>query len=295
MLVSLKKCLYSLLPQHWLSRFAGVVSRCEAGWLRRPVIRWFIQHYGVEMSLAVEPNPEAYRSFNQFFIRPLKPSVRPICADARAMASPADGVISQMGRIHHGELLQAKGFSYSLLGLLGGDAALSKPFVSGEFMTIYLSPKDYHRVHMPLAGRLERMVYVPGRLFSVNAFSTTNIPNLFARNERVVCWFSTDFGPMVVVLVGAMLVASIHTVWQGQIAPKPSGEIVTLPYAERNIQLAKGAELGHFELGSTVIILFPKDVIRWQADLHNGSKVIVGQEIAIAEQPLNANHRNEFG
>lgn len=288
MQVSLKKCLYSLLPQHWLSRFAGIVSRCEAGWLRRPVIRWFIKKYSVDMSLAVEPNPEAYRSFNQFFIRALKPSVRPICADPRAIACPADGVISQMGPIRHGELLQAKGFSYSLFGLLGGDAAQAKPFLGGQFMTIYLSPKDYHRVHMPFAGRLERMVYVPGRLFSVNAFSTNNIPNLFARNERVVCWFSTDFGPMVVILVGAMLVASIHTVWQGQVAPKPPGEIVATPYAEGNIQLAKGAELGHFELGSTVIILFPKDVIRWQADLHNGSKVIVGQEIAKAEQPFDA-------
>jgi phosphatidylserine decarboxylase len=280
MMVGLKKCGYYLLPHHWLSRFAGLVSRCEADWLRRPVVRWFIKRYGVDMNLAVESNPEAYRSFNHFFIRQLKPFLRPICAGERAVASPADGVISQMGAIRDGQLLQAKGISYSLTALLGGDESLAKPLVGGEFMTVYLSPKDYHRVHIPFAGRLERMLYVPGRLFSVNAFSTAAIPNLFARNERVVCWFNTDFGPMVVVLVGAMLVASIHTVWQGQVAPKPPVDIVTTPYAERNIQLNKGDELGHFELGSTVIILFPPNVLRWQAGLQPNSNVLMGQEVA---------------
>jgi phosphatidylserine decarboxylase len=280
MIVLLKKALYYLLPHHWLSRFAGVVSRCEANWLRRPVIRWFIGHYGVDMSLAVEPNPEAYSNFNQFFTRHLKASVRPVCAGARAVASPADGVISQMGLVRDGELLQAKGISYSLTALLGGDESLASPFIGGEFMTVYLSPKDYHRVHMPFAGQLERMVYVPGRLFSVNAFSTASIPNLFARNERVVCWFKTEAGPMVVVLVGAMLVASIHTVWHGKVAPHSSAEIVTTTYPENNIHLNKGEELGYFELGSTVIILFPPDVLRWKSDCQANSSVIMGQEIA---------------
>ena len=279
MIVVLKKALYYLLPHHWLSRFAGLVSRCEAGWLRRPVIRWFIGHYGVDMNLAVEPNPEAYANFNQFFIRRLKPSVRPISSEVRAVVSPADGVISQMSSVREGQLLQAKGISYSLTALLGGDESLASSFVGGEFMTIYLSPKDYHRVHMPLAGQLERMVYVPGRLFSVNAFSTASIPNLFARNERVVCWFKTEAGPMVVVLVGAMLVASIHTVWHGQVAPHSPAKIVTTTYPEGNIHLNKGEELGYFELGSTVIILFPPDVLRWKSELQANSNVIMGQEI----------------
>lgn len=280
MSLGFKKAFYTLLPHHGLSRFAGVVSRSKAPWLRGPVIRWFIRHYGVDMSLAVEPNPEAYPDFNQFFTRRLKPSARPICADTRAVASPADGAISEMGTIQDQQLLQAKGFSYSLRSLLGGDESLARSFAGGEFMTIYLSPKDYHRVHMPFGGELERMIYVPGRLFSVNAFSTTAIPNLFARNERVVCCFKTEYGPMVVVLVGAMLVASIHTVWQGKITPHSLSEVVSTPYPEGNIHLNKGEELGYFELGSTVIVLFPAGVLSWDNHFKAGSSVQMGQQIA---------------
>jgi phosphatidylserine decarboxylase len=237
--------------------------------------------YGVDMSLAVQPNPDAYRSFNEFFIRAIKPERRPICVDAQAIVSPADGVISQMGTLREGQLLQAKGIDYSLSALLGGDEAAAQSLLGGEFMTIYLSPKDYHRVHMPFAGTLERMLYVPGRLFSVNAFSTANIPNLFARNERVVCWFNTEFGPMVVILVGAMLVASIHTVWAGQVAPKRPAGVVTTPASSEPVNLNKGEELGHFELGSTAIVLFPANVVRWNTQLQSESAVQMGQEIGV--------------
>ena len=275
-----KKAFYILLPHHWLSRFAGVVSRCEASWLTKPLIRWFIKRYSVDMSLAVDPNPQAYSNFNEFFTRQLKPSVRPICADRLAVAAPADGAISELGSIREGQLLQAKGHSYSLKSLLGGDESLASTFAGGEFMTIYLSPRDYHRVHMPLAGKLEQMTYVPGRLFSVNAFSTSEISNLFARNERVICSFKTEMGPMVVILVGAMLVASIHTSWQGKVTPHPGSKIVTTTYAQKNIHLNKGEELGYFELGSTVIILFPSNVLDWDQALKASSTVRMGQKIA---------------
>lgn len=279
--VQFKKWLYSLLPQHGLSRFAGVVSRCEVRWFSQGIVRWFIKRYSVDMSLAVEPNPQAYRSFNQFFIRQIKPERRPLCEGERAIACPADGVISQMGTIQEGRLLQAKGVDYTLTALLGGNEADSKPFLGGEFMTIYLSPKDYHRVHIPFGGGLERMVYIPGRLFSVNAFSTTHIPDLFTRNERLVCWFKTEFGPMVVILVGAMLVASIHTAWAGLVAPSKRSGILTTPYEGGRVQLKKGEEIGHFELGSTAIILFPADVVRWDAALQPTSVVQVRQEIGV--------------
>lgn len=233
------------------------------------------------MSLAVEPNSSTYPSFNKFFIRAIHPEKRPICEGRDTIASPADGVISQMGSLRDGLLLQAKGVEYSLAALLGGDDAQAQMLAGGEFMTVYLSPKDYHRVHIPCAGQLEKMVYVPGRLFSVNAFSSENIPNLFTRNERVVCWFKTEWGPMAVVLVGAMLVASIHTVWAGQVAPSKVRGVEAQAYAEKAIKLNKGDELGHFELGSTVIIVFPRGVVRWSEELEAGSALQVGQAIGV--------------
>ncbi len=282
MLIKLKKLAYYLLPHHMLSRLAGLVSRCEAGWFKRRLVSWFIKKYGVDMSLAVEPNPERYRSFNQFFIRAINPGKRPICADRDAIVCPADGMISQMGSLRGDLLLQAKGIEYSLSALLGGDDSQAQLLSGGEFMTIYLSPKDYHRVHIPFAGQLEKMVYVPGRLFSVNAFSSDNIPNLFTRNERVVCWFKTEYGPMVVVLVGAMLVASVHTVWSGKVAPSKSSGVVVKQYSDEKIHLEKGDELGHFELGSTVIVVFPKGLSQWSEGLVAGSAVQVGQQVGTA-------------
>lgn len=283
MLIGFKKMAYYLLPHHALSRLAGVISRCEVVWFKQRLVNWFIKKYGVDMSLAVEPNPSTYPSFNKFFIRAIHPEKRPICEGRDAVASPADGVISQMGSLRDGQLLQAKGIEYSLSALLGGDDAQAQMLTGGEFMTVYLSPKDYHRVHIPLAGQLEKIVYVPGRLFSVNAFSSENIPNLFARNERVVCWFKTEWGPMVVVLVGAMLVASIHTVWTGRVAPSKVNGVETKEYTEEKIKLNKGEELGHFELGSTVIIVFPRGVVRWSEALKAGSAVQVGQTIGVVE------------
>lgn len=282
MFIQFKTLAYYMLPHHALSRLAGVISRSEVGWFKRLLVNWFIKKYGVDMSLAVEPNPDVYRSFNQFFTRAILSERRPICPDRNAIASPADGVISQMGALREGQLLQAKGIEYSLSELLGGDDSQAQSLLGGEFMTVYLSPKDYHRVHLPFEGQLEKMVYVPGRLFSVNAFSSENIPNLFTRNERVVCWFKTECGPMVVVLVGAMLVASIHTVWAGKVAPATVSGVVTKQFLEKKIQLNKGDELGHFELGSTVIVVFPRGVAQWNDELKAGSAVQMGQQIGLA-------------
>lgn len=267
---------YSLLPHHALSRLAGWICRIEAPWFRQRLIRWFIAKYHVDMSLAADPDPDHYVSFNAFFTRHLREGVRPINADIKSLVSPADGQISQFGEIHAGQLLQAKGVNYAVSSLLAED---SNVFEGGNFMTIYLSPKDYHRVHMPYSGVLTRMVYVPGRLFSVNQFSSTHIPQLFARNERVIFWFNTDRGPMAVIMVGAMLVASVHTVWSGCVCPQRSREIQITEYADQKLQLNKGDELGFFELGSTVIMCLPQQTLRWQADLKVGNTVVMGQAL----------------
>ncbi|MDQ2994450.1 MAG: archaetidylserine decarboxylase, partial [Pseudomonadota bacterium] len=272
--IHLQKWAYNILPHHLLSRFSGWVSSIEAPWFRQRLIRWFIAKYGVDMSLAQDPNPDNYTSFNAFFTRHLRSRARPVCREENCVASPADGVISQCGEIQAGQLLQAKGADYSLTSLLAEDGAV---FEGGQFMTIYLSPKDYHRVHMPFSGRLMRMTYIPGRLFSVNGFSSTHIPDLFTRNERVVCWFDTALGPMVVILVGAMLVASIHTVWAGQVCPERSREVIVKDYQDQTLYFNKGDELGHFQLGSTVIVCLPKG--NWDSMLEDGQIVQMGQAL----------------
>ena len=208
-----------LLPHHLLSRLAGCVAECRARWFKNAFTAWFAKRYQVNMSEALVEDLTAYEHFNAFFTRALKPGARPLDETPGAILCPADGAVSQLGPIEHGRIFQAKGHSFSALELLGGDPALAAPFMGGEFATIYLSPKDYHRVHMPLAGTLREMVYVPGRLFSVNQTTAENVPELFARNERVVCLFDTERGPMAVVLVGAMIVASIETVWAGLVTP----------------------------------------------------------------------------
>ncbi len=201
-----------LLPHHLLSRLIGGFAECRVPWFKNLLTRWFVRHYDVDMRQAQVEDPTAYENFNAFFTRALKPGARPLPAAADVVVSPSDGAISQLGRIEHGRIFQAKGHSYSLLELLGGDGLRAAPFMGGHFATIYLSPKDYHRVHMPLTGTLKEMVYVPGRIFSVNQLTAENVPELFARNERVVCIFDTAVG-QAVILVGAMIVASIETVW----------------------------------------------------------------------------------
>lgn len=272
-----------VLPHHTLSRLIGHVAECQTPWFKNRLISWFIKRYQVDMSEALQEDPSAYPHFNDFFTRALKANVRPLDNSEKSVLSPADGAISQLGKIEHGRIFQAKGHSFSLLELLGGDAERAAPFMGGSFSTVYLSPKDYHRVHMPLTGILREMVYIPGRLFSVNQTTAEHVPDLFARNERVVCIFDTEQGPMAVVLVGAMIVASIETVWAGLITP-PLRQLRSYDYsqaARQPISLEKGAEMGRFKLGSTAIVLFGPDHVAWDIGLQQASAVKVGQRLAV--------------
>lgn len=271
-----------LLPHHLLSRLIGRAAECRAGWFKNRLIGWFAKQYQVNMSEAQIEDLTAFAHFNDFFTRALKDGARPLDPTPGAVLCPADGAVSQLGKIEHGRIFQAKGHSFSLVELLGGDSERAAPFMGGEFATIYLSPKDYHRVHMPLAGTLKEMVYVPGRLFSVNQTTAENVPELFARNERVVCLFDTERGPMAVVLVGAMIVASIETVWAGLVTP-PKRTLKSVRYdeaARAPVVLEKGAELGRFKLGSTAIVLFGAEQVQWAAELAANSSVLMGQRLA---------------
>ena len=271
-----------LLPHHTLSRLVGLLAECRAPWLKNRLISAFIERYQVNMDEALRKDADSFAHFNDFFTRELQPGARPLNDTPDAILCPADGAISQLGPIKSGRIFQAKGHSFSALELLGGDAERAAPFMGGEFATVYLSPKDYHRVHMPLTGTLREMVYVPGRLFSVNQTTAENVPELFARNERVVCIFDTERGPMAVVLVGAMIVASIETVWAGLVTP-PKRELKTTRYDEAargEIRLEKGAEMGRFKLGSTAIVLFGPDQVQWAEDLDAGTPVRMGQLLA---------------
>lgn len=269
-----------LLPQHLLSRLVGLFAEMHRG--RELLIRAFIKRYGVDLSEAVITEAAAFDNFNAFFTRALRPGSRPLPTDSNAIVCPADGSISELGMIDDDCILQAKGHDYTVAQLLGGDVALAERFQDGSFATIYLSPRDYHRVHMPFAGRLESMTYVPGALFSVNRLTADHVPGLFARNERVVCLFATEAGPMVVVLVGAMIVAAIETVWAGQICPG-GGErfFFTQEYHKQTppIELATGAEMGRFKLGSTAIVLFGRDAVELAPDLAADSPVRMGQTL----------------
>jgi len=246
-----------LIPKQALTALAGKLASQEAGSLTTSVIRWFVGRYNVNMAEAANPDIASYKSFNEFFTRPLKEGARPQ-ADADFI-SPVDGAISQFGPIERDQIFQAKGHSYSTTALVGGDRDLAAQFENGSFATLYLSPRDYHRIHMPCAGKLTRMIYVPGELFSVNPTTARGVPGLFARNERVVCFFDSAFGPFVLTLVGATIVGSMATVWHGQINPPRPGVIREWRYDEQNIVLQKGEEMGRFLLGSTVVMLFPKD------------------------------------
>jgi phosphatidylserine decarboxylase len=268
----------SLLPQHGLSRFAGWVANCKQTWIKNRLIYGFIRHYNVDMSLAIEENPNNYINFNHFFTRSLKPEIRPISSNKNDIVSPVDGCISQMGDIKENRLIQAKKINYGLPALLGGSEKLAAQFQGGKFATLYLAPQDYHRVHIPYSGELKEMVYVPGRLFSVDAQTRKELPNLFVRNERVITFFSTPIGPMAVILIGAMLVGSIRTTWEGIIAPASKRHIYHWHYLNNKVSLLKGKEIGQFQLGSTVIILFAPNRIQWLSDL-SGKKVKFGETI----------------
>ncbi|MCG3171574.1 MAG: Phosphatidylserine decarboxylase proenzyme [Pseudomonadales bacterium] len=274
-----------LLPQHLLSRLLGRLAHARLAPLKNALIRRFITRFGVDMSEAAEPDPAAYPHFNAFFTRALRPGARTVDAASDALVSPADGAVSQIGSIEAGRIFQAKGHAFSAAELLADstDAAL---FDGGAFATIYLSPRDYHRVHMPLDARLRTLRHVPGRLFSVNAVTAAAVPALFARNERVVCVFDTAHGPLAMVLVGAMVVAGIETVWTGPVAPAGHG-VLTIDYERdaRERTLAKGAEMGRFQLGSTVILLLPRGRVSWDPALRAGSALRMGQRIATLPGP----------
>ena len=269
-----------LLPQHLISRLVGHLAEARIFWLKNLLIERFISHYGVNMSEAEEEDPRVYRSFNEFFTRALKPDARSICSGEKEIACPADGAISQLGKIEEGRIFQAKGHDYSLYTLLGGNNADALPFKNGRFATVYLSPKDYHRVHMPMDGKLIATHYIPGQLFSVNQTTAENVDRLFARNERLVCLFETAAGPMAVILVGAMIVAGIETVWAGQIAPPPKTVQSRRFDQQQTVELKKGDELGRFKLGSTVVLLFGDEVVEWLPGFDAGTQTRMGEALA---------------
>ena len=268
-----------LLPHHLLSQCMSKLTHCRKPQWKNAFIKLIIRLYGVNMAEAKNEELAAYDSFNHFFTRELKPGARGIAPAADAIASPADGAVSQAGLIEAGRIFQAKGHAYSTLELLGGDAERARLFENGGFATIYLSPKDYHRLHMPLTGILKEMVHIPGRLFSVNAATAGAVPNLFARNERVACIFDTEAGPMALILVGAIFVSSVETVWHGVVTPPSINAPRSWQYEESAIRLEKGAEMGRFNMGSTIIVLFAKDKTAWSPELQAGQPVRLGEMI----------------
>lgn len=268
-----------ILPHHFLSRMMRKLSRSENTFIKTLFIKQIINYYGVNMAESSEQDITAFKSFNHFFTRALKPGLRPISTEANAIASPADGAISQAGAITDGNIFQAKGKSFTAVDLLGGSAERAAPFNNGVFSTIYLAPKDYHRMHMPLTGTLREMIHVPGRLFSVNTVTANNVSGLFARNERVVAIFDTAAGPMALVMVGAIFVCSIETVWHGEVTPPSASSVQTWQYNDKPIILNIGEELGRFNMGSTIIMLLGKDVAQWREGLNAGQSVKLGEKI----------------
>ena len=276
-----------LYPQHLISACTYKLTRLRTPWLKNLLIRLFIKHFDVQMHEAAVPNPSAYLDFNHFFTRSLRTGARPLTLDPDTLCCPVDGIVSQAGNIDQDTLLQAKGRSFSLTQLLGGNKTRAQPFQNGSFATLYLSPRDYHRIHMPIKGVLQEMVHIPGRLFSVSPLTTRVIPGLFARNERLVALFATAAGPMAMVLVGAINVSSIATVWAGTITP-PYGKTVRHwtypPTGADAVTLEQGDELGRFNMGSTVIILFVQDAVRWHPAIHSGAGIRMGQNLAVASR-----------
>ncbi len=268
-----------LLPTHALSRVVHRLARVRQPWLKDRVIERFCRHYEVDLTEAVRGRVRDYETFNDFFTRALRPEARPLPQDPNALCCPVDGTVSQIGAVDGGDIIQAKGQRYTAAQLLASDADAAA-FRDGAFATLYLAPSNYHRVHMPLAGRLARTRLVPGRLFSVNPASARGIPGLFARNERLVCLFDTDLGPMALVLVGAMLVGSIETVWGGEASPPRARRVVETAHDGQGLTLARGAEMGRFNMGSSVVMLLPAGAIDWAAPCTAGSPVRMGQVLA---------------
>ncbi|MET0320951.1 MAG: archaetidylserine decarboxylase [Duganella sp.] len=268
-----------LLPKGALTNFAGRVAGARGGAMTTRLIRWFVGRYDVNMSEALNPDIASYASFNEFFTRSLRPDARPL-ANADVIC-PVDGRISQFGAIEDDQIFQAKGHRFSTTALVGGDAALAARFQHGSFANLYLSPRDYHRIHMPCDGKLTRMIYVPGELFSVNPTTARGIPGLFARNERVVCVFETAHGPFVMTLVGATIVGSMATVWHGLVNPPRLPKVTEWTYDDQTIVLKKGDELGRFLLGSTVVMLFPKDTLRFNPAWQPAGAVRLGESMAM--------------
>ena len=273
-----------LIPKQALTMLAGRVAGARGGALTTKLISWFAGRYGVNMGEAANPDLTSYATFNEFFTRALKDGARPLAkAD---LICPVDGSISQFGAMQGDQIFQAKGHQYSSTALVGGDATLAAQFDGGSFATLYLSPKDYHRIHMPCDGRLTRMVYVPGKLFSVNPTTARGVPGLFARNERVVCVFESVHGPFVLVLVGATIVGSMATVWHGVVNPPRSAEIREWNYDDQKFELKQGQEMGRFLLGSTVVMLFPKGPLKFNSEWTAARAIQLGEEMAQRKGPV---------
>lgn len=270
--------LQKLLPQHKLSRLIGKLAETKTPWLKNLLIKQAIRTYKIDLSIAERENPKQYLTFNDFFTRSLKSCARPICPQENAVTSPADGILSQFGPIHNNQFIQAKGQSYTVSRLLGNDNSLAAEFSSGSFATIYLSPSDYHRVHMPWEGKLLETRYIPGKLFSVNQTTADGIPELFAKNERLICVFQTSRGKMAVILVGAMLVAGIETRWQSYYPPaSPS----VVKFSTQTIKLKRAEELGRFKFGSTVVVLFNQS-LDFDNQLICGDQILMGAGLNVA-------------
>ena len=271
--------LQHIIPQHLLSKMMWKLTRCEYKWLLKLILPFFIRQFKVNMEEAKESSWKNFVSFNAFFTRKLKDDAREICSDVKSLASPVDGAVSQLGKINSDLIFQAKGHAYSLTQLLGDREDLGEKFQNGEFNTIYLSPKDYHRIHMPIDGTLKEMIHVPGELFSVNPTTVENVPALFARNERVICLFDTAAGPMAMILVGAIFVGSIETIWHGEVTPPTRKDIRNWKYDEEKISYSKGEEMGRFNMGSTVILVHANNKIEWNDSLKAEQVVRLGEAL----------------
>lgn len=283
----IKIALQYCIAQRSFSRFLGWLASLQADVFTTAVINWFIKKYKVNMEEALHSDPRQFNTFNEFFTRKLKPSIRPITQDINSIVFPADGTISQLGHIEEGRIIQAKGHLFSVQDLLGGDSSLAEKFHEGNYATTYLSPGDYHRVHMPCDGTLRKVIYVPGDLFSVNPLTAKHVPNLFARNERVICIFDTDFGIMAQILIGAIIVGSIELAWTENIIPTHGHKLRSWNYPTDGnpaIKLIKGEEMGKFKFGSTVINLFTKDSIFFNDSIQTNAIARFGSPFATKYQ-----------
>ncbi len=268
------------LPHHFLSSIMYKITRIEIKWFKNFFITKFIALYNVDMNQAQNENAEDFKCFNEFFTRPLKPTARPVAEGDKTIISPVDGTVSEVGKIRNGQIFQAKGKTYSLETLVGGSPERAQFYKDGHFATLYLSPRDYHRIHMPISGRIREMLHVPGRLFSVSPSTARSVNGLFARNERVVAGFSTEAGPMAVILVGAIFVSSMETVWAGTITPPRGKNLRQWSYDTQDpISFERAEEMGRFNMGSTVILLFSENSVQWNDDLMCGKKVQFGEKI----------------